>query len=290
MVDNSFARSTLPARAIKVGLFVLSHAEDFVLTQKGIARDIKMGARTVQDALVDLEEADLLVRIDVRDARGHRTGTRMHVSDVPFTTEERASLVADSATAESATAESASPKKTTSKQKTRKKEDQPSGGAASAAPEVASDQPEEEPVRRKNAKDEPALFDVEEPPAPPRAFGAGAVVATYVASYARHFAGARPGKSTMGQVSRAAKAMVESGDWSELELTTAADLLGATAFAGLERQAMMGRKSSRGPSKIIPHGDAAWSTPAAAQARMVEDDEFMSAWLAEQAGREQVTA
>jgi hypothetical protein len=178
----------------------------------------------------------------------------------------------------------------TSFKNTLKEQEQPSGGVADATPEASPALPEEEHMRRKDSQDELALFEADPSPAPQPVFNGGTLVAVYLASYARHFGGARPGKATIGQVSRAAKALVESGDWSEIELTAAADALGATAFAGLERQAMMARKSSRGPSKIVPHGDETWSTPAAAQARLVEDDEFMSRWLAEQSARDQVTA
>lgn len=146
-------------------------------------------------------------------------------------------------------------------------------------------------AKAKSAKTEQeTLFELEAPPKPEPAFSAGTLVATYAASYGRHHGGSRPGGRSLSRVGAEAKSLIADGGWSESELIMAADRLGATAFAGLETQAMMARKSTRGPSKVIPHGDAAWSAPAASQARQVEDDEFMSAWLAEQQAASQVPA
>lgn len=139
-------------------------------------------------------------------------------------------------------------------------------------------------MSRKNAKtEELGLFEVDPPAAPEPEFNARTLVATYVASYTRHHGGSRPGSRSLARVGAEGKSLIADGSWSETELINAAEQLGSTAFAGLETQAMMGRKSSRGPSKVIPHGDVAWSVPAAAQEAAAGDDEYIVAWLAERA-------
>jgi hypothetical protein len=295
MIHHTFSRSTLPARAIKVGLFVLSHDHAYVLTQAAIASRIKMAVRTVADALRDLERARFLVQLEVRNERGHRTGTEMHVSDIPFTDDELAELhqppSAESADAESASAKCAGPKKTTSKQETKTPEDQPSGGATvPAAPSgdvPSTPQPEEraeDPMPRPKPSDQtPALFDVERQPLPPAAFSAATVVGAYVTSYQALHEGVRPTKGTIGQVSRAAKSLIQQGA-TEAELLAAAVELGRTAFANLDRQVMMARKSTRGPSRVDPTGSPTWqgSDEAMAEqaARLLAEDPALAAWMA----------
>lgn len=293
MIHHTFSRSDLAARAIKVGLYVLSHDHEFVLTQVEIARKIKMAVRTVADALRDLERARFLVQVPVRNDRGHRVGTEMHVSDIPFTDEEVSdlggSLSAKSADAESADAESAGPKKTTSKQETKRPEDQPSGGGADAPPvEVVPSSPPppmpEAPMPRpKNAKDAPTLFEVAPPESAPAPFSAGTVVGAYVTSYQATHDGVRPTKGTIGQVSRAAKSLIDQGTPEE-ELLAAAVELGRTAFANLDRQVMLGRRSVRGPSRVEPTGSPTWQGSdelmAAEAARLVAEDPALAEWMA----------
>ncbi len=150
-------------------------------------------------------------------------------------------------------------------------------------------------ARAKDAKTEQVpLFEVDAPVKPEPEFNAGALVGAYVASYSRHHEGLRPGRSSIGRVSRDAKTLIasvgtDSGP-TESELIMAAEQLGTTPYDGLERQVMMGRRSTRGPSRVIPHGDPMWSAPAAAQVRQAEEDEFMSSWLVEQLASEQVSA
>jgi hypothetical protein len=147
-VDNSFARSTYTPRAVKVGLFVLSHMDGRVLTQEFIARTLDLSVRTVAEALKDLEGYGLLVRVEERDERGYRSGTEMNISDIPFTDEERAELgqpglPAESASgtrslpAKSAPALFAGPKKTLPSKKTLKDScPPPVGDALFDAPEA----------------------------------------------------------------------------------------------------------------------------------------------------------
>jgi hypothetical protein len=287
LLSNAFLRDgRLTFKARGLGGWLLSHSETFEFSIERIAELNKDGVSAVRTGLLELEELGYLTREDQRDDRGRVVGTVYTVTDcLPSSGPS-----CDFPTTDNQSAENRRPYKKSTSKKITKEEDQPSGGVAVATPEVSPALPEEEHMRRKNSQDEMALFEEPVSPTAQPAFNGGTLVATYLASYARHFGGARPGKATIGQVSRAAKVLVESGDWSEIELISAADALGATAFAGLERQAMMARKSSRGPSKIVQHGDETWSTPAAAQARLVEDDEFMSRWLAEQSARDQVTA
>ena len=162
-----------------------------------------------------------------------------------------------------------------------------SEGVADAPPPAVDDQPEEESVPKKTARaqgpEELALFDAPVPAAPEPEFTAKTLVAAYVESYARHHDNARPGGQSIARVGREAKSLIADSGWTSSELIKAADDLGATPWAALERQAMMARRSARGPSKIIPHGDQSWTAPTQDQARQAQEDEFMSAWLAERA-------
>lgn len=247
MVHRSFARLTnkeLSPRGKVVGLYVLSHDHGYVQTQQDIARRLDMAVRTVADALTDLEEAGLLVRVAERNARGHRTGTAMHVSDVPFTDQERAdllgSLPAKSADAESADAESAGHKERNSKQESKSKEDQPSGGdAAGAAPAGVV---EEEPVKTKSPQ--PALFEVEAPPLPPRQKDSKDVVAAYVDSF-RAAHSRDPLRSDIGRVASTAKALLGRSEATVEELISCARTMGTGTWANLSQEL----KNSRSPRR-----------------------------------------
>lgn len=263
IVANSFARGKHSARAVKVGLYVLSHVDDYVLTQARIASEIDLSLRTVQAALDDLESYGLLIRHDVRDERGHRIGTRMHVKDEPFTAAERAdlgeSLNAESAHAESAPADSAPPKKTNSTKKIKKQED-PSGGAAAAAPEAEH---VEDAVKTRTKQPEPAgLFEVEKPPAP-EPHGAAAVVASYVLAYRQAHGETDPVKSHKGRVARDAKQILEAGQATEAELVQVAARLGRGDFANLGTELAMSRRTSGKPGRpgmahAAPNDDPRW--------------------------------
>lgn len=169
------------------------------------------------------------------------------------------------------------------------KNNYPSGGGADAPPvEVVpstppSPMPEAPMPRPKNAKDAPALFDVPAPEKPPAPFSAGTVVGAYITSYQALHDGVRPTKGTIGQVSRAAKSLIEQGTPEE-ELLAAAVELGRTAFANLDRQVMLGRRSVRGPSRVEPTGSPTWQGSdelmAAEAARLVADDPALAEWLA----------
>ncbi len=244
IVSNWFARSKLKARAVKVGLYVLSHDPAYVLRQEGIASAIEMNVDTVRAALRDLEEAGLLVQIEQRNEHGHRVGTEMHVSDVPFSPEElvdlRKLLPGKNPGGKNPGGKFGGHKKTNSNQKTNAPEE-PSGGDGASPPlaEVDVDLAQEEPVPQE------ALFDVERPPKPPRPQGAGDVVAAYVVAYRGHNANREPLKADKGRVGRDAAQILNSGQATVEELLVAATALGGTQWANLGQQLKFGRDGNR---------------------------------------------
>ena len=274
MIHRSFMRLStkdLSMRGRTVALYVLSHDHGYVLTQEGIARRLDLAVRTVAEALKDLEAAGLLVRIEERNSRGHRTGTAMHVSDVPFTDDERAdlleSLPAKSAGAESAGAESAGPKKSNSKQESKPEEDQPSGGSDADAPSALEPDPSpEEDMPRTAAPDQPGLFDapvVEKPRAPRKEpklpEGAAAVVAGFVESYEQSHGGTRPLRSDIGRVAAAAKLILRNGEATLEHLVSCARKMGHGPYANLYQELKFSRPSTRGAvPRAVLHGDPRW--------------------------------
>lgn len=275
LIHRSFMRLSTKALSMRgrtVALYVLSHDHGYVLTQEGIARRLEMAVRTVAEALKDLERAGLLVRIEERNARGHRTGTAMHVSDVPFTDEERAdlleSLPAKSADAESAGADSAGPKKSNSKQESKREEDQPSGGSDAAAPSASEPDPSpEEDMPRVTAPDQPGLFEapvIEKPRAPRKERklpeGASAIVAEFVESYSRSHGGVRPLKSDIGRVGMAARMILRNGEATQEELILCAKKMGLGQYSNLyqELKFMRPRVGAGAVPRSVAHNDPAW--------------------------------
>lgn len=296
MIHRSFMRLStkqLSMRGRTVALFVLSHDYGYVLTQEAIARRLELAVRTVAEALKDLEAAGLLVRIEERNARGHRTGTAMHVSDVPFTDEERAdlleSLPAKSADAESPPADFAGPKKSNSKQESKPEEEQPSGGSDAAAPSAPEADPSpEEDMPRAAAPDQPGLFDapvVEKPKSPRKApklpVGAAAVVAAFVDSYSRTHEGARPLRSDIGKVAAAAKLMLSNGEATEEQLVLCGQKMGEGPYANLYQEFKFLRPAARGAvPRSLPHDDPAWENVHTSVVFTPEElAEPMEAWL-----------
>lgn len=297
VIHRAFARlgtkTGLSMRGRTVGLFVLSHDHGYVQTQESIARKLELAVRTVADALVDLEEAGLLVRVEERNARGHRTGTAMHISDVPFTDEERAdllgSLPAKSAGAESPSADFAGPKKSNSKQESKPEEEQPSGGNDAAAPSTPEPDPSpEEDMPRAAALDQPGLFDapeVKEPKKPRKApklpEGAAAVVAAFVESYSQSHEGARPLRSDIGRVAAAAKLMLNNGEATEEQLVLCGRKMGRGPYANLYQEFKFLRPSAHGAvPRSLPHDDPAWDRVRTSIEFTPEElAEPMEAWL-----------
>lgn len=273
MIHRSFARLTvkeLPMRGRTVGLYILSHDHGYVQTQEDIARRLEMAVRTVSEALKDLERAGLLVRVEERNARGHRTGTAMHVSDVPFTPEERAdlleSLPAKSAPAESAPAKPAGHKKSNSKQESKKAEEQPSGGDAAAASPSGADELEDE--MPKTAPDQESLFPAPQKAPKPKSRpqlpeGAAAVVAAFVESYSQHHDNRRPLSSDIGKVARAAKLILGKGEATQEQLVSCAATMGRGEWSNLAQELKFSlSKGSAAVSHPRPlrHDDPAWSS------------------------------
>lgn len=285
MIHRSFMRLStkqLSMRGRTVALFVLSHDYGYVLTQEAIARRLELAVRTVAEALKDLEAAGLLVRIEERNARGHRTGTAMHVSDVPFTDEERAdlleSLPAKSADAESPPADFAGPKKSNSKQESKREEDQPSGRGVSPAPEP--DPSTEEDMRRAVTADQSALFDAPAPPEavkkkrkdPAEANDASAVLASFITSYGEHHGGRRPLGSDIGKVGRAAKLILGRAEATLEELIKCAARMGRGEYSDLFRELSFSRPATRGA--VIParrDDEDSWAGMAAATAARLQE-------------------
>ena len=264
LIHRSFMRLStkeLSMRGRTVALFVLSHGPGYVLTQESIARKLELAVRTVAEALKDLEAAGLLVRIEERNERGHRTGTAMHVSDVPFTDQERAdllgSLPAKSADAESADAHLAGHKESNSKQESKGEEEQPSGGSDAGAPPASESSPStEEDMARPVMTDQPSLFEAPEAEKPkrkdrPRPTGSPAVVAAYVDSYVEHH-DRKPLGSDLGKIGRAAKLIMAKGDATEEELVRCASTMGRGDYTDLYQELRFSRPATRGAGRTIP--------------------------------------
>jgi len=274
MIHRSFMRLStkdLSMRGRTVALYVLSHDHGYVLTQKGIAERLALSVDTVAAGLADLEDAGLLIRIEERNARGHRTGTAMHVSDVPFTDQERADLLEPldrkSPSGKSPSGKSTGPKKSNSKQESKPEEDQPSGGSDAAAPSALEPDPSpEEDMPRTAAPDQPGLFDapvVEKPRAsrrePKLPEGAAAVVAGFIESYEQSHGGTRPLRSDIGRVAAAARLILRNGEATLEHLVACARKMGLGPYANLYQELKFSRPSTRGAvPRAVLHGDPRW--------------------------------
>lgn len=271
-----------------VALYVMSHDHGYVLTQEAIAHRLDIAVRTVAAALVDLEDAGLLLRVAERNARGHRTGTAMHVSDVPFTDQERAellgSLPAKSADAESADAESAGPKESNSKQESKQEEEQPFGGDAADASPPDVDELEDEMPR--TGPDQEALFPSPEKPKKPRKApslpeGAAAVVAAFVDSYSASHEGRRPLGSDIGKVGQAARLILNRQEATEAQLIACASKMGRGDWSNLAQELKFSQPAT--PKSTMPrpqlHDDPAWaSVVSTVQGDTLSDEEFAEAF------------
>lgn len=285
-IAHQFSRCReLKPRAVKVGLYILSHAEGFVQTQAQIAQAMGMDETTVRAALKDLEALRFMVRHDVRDERGHRTGTAYAVTDVPFTDEEMEQLSppGKSPAGKNPGGKSPGPKKTTPvRETTPQEEDQPSGGSAVADAPT----PEEEPMPRRTS-DQPALFEVA--CTEPRQTGktaAQSIVAAFVDSH-RQAHGTDPGRAEIGRVARDAASLLRTAPVERL--LAAATAMGRTPYANLGVQLKIVNRTSpdKGRAPAHPHGASEWSqgaqaVQATAQA-VLETSPDLAAWMAGQA-------
>ena len=292
-IAHQFSRHpTLKPRASRVGLYVLSHAEGFVQTQAAISRALNMDETTVRAALKDLESERFMVRHDVRDMRGHRTGTAYAVTDVPFTDEELEELrpgpTGKNPGGKSPAGKIPGPKKTTPVRETKQvQEDQkiPSGGSADAEPDN-----HQEPPMPRTADPVPQLGLFDAPPRQepetqrPSGKNAGTVVAAYVDAHRRH-RGGDPTKGEKGRVARDVGAMLREGKATMEELETAASLLGASQYANIVveikklRDHRKPQDPTRGIMDAVPASAPVWAEQAAAEQaarekRAAEDPEF----------------
>lgn len=133
-ISRQFSRcGDMPGNAVKLGLYILSHAEGFTLSQTAIARNLHMDEKTVRVAMRELEKRRFLVRHDIRNARGYRVGTAYAVTDVPFTDEELETLASPTGKIPGGKipgGESPGHKKTSSRRETTtSKKSNPSGGS-----------------------------------------------------------------------------------------------------------------------------------------------------------------
>lgn len=252
-IRNAFLRDRdLTNRAYRVAGYVLSHVNGFVQTQAQIAWATRQSVSTVRAALVDLERAGYLARRVVRE-HGRIIGTAYAVSDTPFTEAELAQLTSEDVPsepcAESAYTESVPPKKTRSRRDSSPvEEDQPSGGAAGAAP-VEDQTPEEELMPTATDPAQAQLFDVETPEPPPaearKPEGAQLVVSAYVEAWRENNDGTDPLKASKGRIARDAKALLSKGEATEEELVASARAMAATPFCNLGVQLNIHRRGGR---------------------------------------------
>lgn len=276
---NSFVRDArVSLRAFRVGAYVLSHADGFVQTQAQIATACGLAVNTVRAALEDLRRDGYLASRIVRE-HGRVIGTAYAISDTPFTREEVAALtsedVASEPCAKSAHAESAPPKKIRSRRDSSSvEENQPSGGAAGAAPSEVST-PEEDKMPTAIDQAQAQLFDVETPEPPPvearKTEGAQLVVAAYVEAWREINPEGEPLKSHRGRIARDAKALLTKGEATEQELVTAARAMAATPFSNLGVQLNItrrgrGRGAAPGHSTPLPKDHPSWVQGAAEDA------------------------
>lgn len=245
-ISNSFARSTLKARAIKVGLYVMSHVADFRLSQESIGRVIGMSTETVAAALRDLEAEGLLIRVHTYGPDGYREADEMMVTDIPFTPEEasevREHLNRKNLDRKNLDRKNLEPKKTIPSKKNKEiKKTNPPGGLASPA---ASDEPGatladtapqermEEPV---TAAHQAPLFEVPPiaPPAPRE--DASAITGAFVDAYRVSHGGESPLQQDIRKVAGTAKKLLGEGA-RFATLCIAATQLGGSAYTDLAGQ------------------------------------------------------
>lgn len=91
-ISNQFLRAKVPASAFRVACYMLSHREGWQLTFEQIGKSIGMNRETVGNAVKKLEELGYAIRIDLPRDQGRIAGTRLYVSDIGFTEEDRAEI------------------------------------------------------------------------------------------------------------------------------------------------------------------------------------------------------
>lgn len=253
IIRNAFLRDRhVSPRAAKVGGYILTHADGFTQTQMQLAASTGLSVVTVRAALRDLADLGYMAMRVIRE-RGRIVGTAYAMADAPFTPEELAQLTSDDVPSEPCTesvpTESVPPKKTRSRRDSSPvEEDQPSGGAADAAP-VEDQTPEEQPMPTATDPAQAQLFDVETPEPPPagarKPEGAQAVVAAYVEAWHQFNAEGEPLRASKGRIARDAKALLSRGEATEEELVASARAMAATPFCNLGVQLTIHRRGGR---------------------------------------------
>jgi len=94
LISNVFLRAKVKPTAFRVACYVLSHETRFILTQERIGKALGLARNTVAAALDELEEQGYLFRGEVRNAEGHKIGSRLVLSDRGFSDDDRAALCA----------------------------------------------------------------------------------------------------------------------------------------------------------------------------------------------------
>lgn len=243
IVSNDLVEDVeLKHAAFRIVVYIGRHAETFRLTQEAIGRALGMDRGTVARHLAHLEELGYLRRIRNFTAAG-RQADDLYVSQSRLSPEEwEAALPSPcgkTPQCKTPRGKTQQRKKTNSK-KTNLQEDQPSGGdTAGAAPAGVV---EEEPVKTKSPQ--PALFEVEAPPLPPRQKDSKDVVAAYVDSF-RAAHSRDPLRSDIGRVASTAKALLGRSEATVEELISCARTMGTGTWANLSQEL----KNSRSPRR-----------------------------------------
>jgi hypothetical protein len=258
MISNEFVRdSRLSFHARGVGSWMLSHAAGWETTTEAIAKDAGVGRDQIRRALTELEGAGYLRRTRDRSAEGKLGPMVYEIQCSPF---EPVSAGQDQRLENQALEDQAlvsrRHKKTTSKNTIQ---ENPSGGAAAAAPEAEH---VEDAVRKTKQPEAAGLFEVERPPAR-EPHGAAAVVAAYVVAYRKAHGDTDPIKSHKGRVARDARQILNAGQATEQELVVVADRLGAGDFANLGAELAISRRTSPKPGRpgmahVAPNDDPRW--------------------------------
>lgn len=245
IVSNDLVEDVeLKHAAFRIVVYIGRHAETFRLTQEAIGKALGMDRGTVARHLVHLEELGYLRRVRNFTAAG-RQADDLYVSQSRLSPEEwevaLPSPCGKTPQCKTPRGKTQQRKKTNSK-KTNLEEDQPSGGdTAGAAPAGVV---EEEPVKMKSTQ-QPALFEVEAPPLPPRQKDSKDVVAAYVDSF-RAAHSRDPLRSDIGRVASTAKALLGRAEATVEELINCAQTMGAGTWSNLSQEL----KNSRSPRRM----------------------------------------
>lgn len=245
------------------------HGENAWPAQQTIADMVRVSVRTVRRLVADLVElGELEVEVHAGGTSRTRDDRRPHLYRLPKmagqngrTTVSPRSVTGGQTgghgrTNREARADTAVPRTSFPE---HPKKNNPSGGAAAAAPEAEH----VEDAVKKTKQPEPAgLFEVEKPPTPePR--GAAAVVASFVLAFRQAHGETDPIQRDKGRVGRDARQILEAGQATEAELVAVAARLGMGDFANLGAELAMSRRTSPkrgrpGMAHAAPNDDPRW--------------------------------